>query len=132
MIDGNIIRALQRIKTNPKDAVHLVDPEYLEQLLELLHSKKQVDSDSQFDLQNEFSAQYSKIRTAMDSMGQIDTKEDLDIMKEAQKFLSFILRNEEKLNDIQAIKDFKEAVLTVLDEEDPILRDRVIGRLGGK
>lgn len=63
-------------------------------------------------------------------MGQIDSKEDLDVMKEAQKFLTFLLRNEEKLSDIQAVKDFKEAVLTVLDDEDPILRDRVIKQLG--
>ena len=63
-------------------------------------------------------------------MGQIESKEDLDVLKEAQKFLSFILRNEEKLADIQAVKDFKEAVLQVLDEEDPVLRDRVIKKLG--
>lgn len=130
MIDGNIVRMLQRIKTNPADAAHLVDPEYISEIIEVLKPCESVDVDSQFDLQAEFRVQYTIVKSYISSMGQIDSKEDLDVMKEAQKFLTFLLRNEEKLNDIQAVKDFKEAVLDVLDEEDEMLRDRVIKRLG--
>lgn len=129
IINGNVIRALHRIKSNPSDVDHLVEEEYKGDLIELLNAK-QLPGDSTFDLKTEFATQYSKIKTAMDSMGQITTKEDLDILKEAQKFLSFIMRNEEKLADIEAVKQFKEAVLNVLDEESPELKDRVIRRLG--
>jgi len=130
VIDGNMVRMLQRVKNNPKDAIHLVDPEYVKDLLELLQPCGGNDIESHFDLQSEFRSQYSIVKSYITSMGQIDSKEDLDVMKEAQKFLTFLLRNEEKLSDIQAVKDFKEAVLTVLDDEDPILRDRVIKQLG--
>lgn len=127
MIDGNIVRILHRIKKNPLDIEHLVEAEHQAGLLDLLVS--QVDNQT-FDLKTEFNSQYRLIKAAMTNIGDIQTKEDLDILKEAQKFLSFILRNEEKITDIQAVKDFKEAVLRVLDEESPELRDRVIRRLG--
>jgi len=61
--------------------------------------------------------------------GQIQTKEDLDILREAQKYLTFILKQEEKLSDIKAVQEFKESVLEVLDEVDPVVKDKVIKRL---
>ena len=129
IINGNVIRALHRLRANPNDVEHLVEAEYAEEILNLINAIPIEDSDTTFDLNTEFITQYTMIKTAMQSIGSIDTKEDLDIMKEAQKFLTFILRNEEKLNDISAVKEFKEAVLTVLDEESAELKDRVIQRL---
>ena len=129
IINGNVLRALQRIVLNPKDSEHLVEESCEKELMEFIKTRKKEDIREPFDLKTEFNTQYGFITTAMETMGKIDTKEDLDILKEAQKFLSFILRNEEKLNDIQAVKDFKEAVLRVLDEESPELRDRVIRKL---
>ena len=134
LITGNIYRALARIKTSPEDIDHLVEPEYREAILELLATKKpEVPEELEdFDLQQEFASQYKIVKTALTSITTLDTKEDLDILKEAQKFLTFILRNQEKLNNIQAIQAFKEAVLAVLDEEDPELQDRVIRSLSGR
>lgn len=126
VITGNVVRALQRLKDKPADASFFVEEEFIPEILKLL---SRFESKS-FNLQQEFDSQYSMIKTAMDSMTVIETKEDLDILKEAQRFLNFILKNEEKLASIEAVKDFKEAVLNVLDEEDPELRDRVIRKLG--
>ena len=129
IITGNVIRALHRIKTNPNDVEHLVEHEYQEEILNLINAIPIDQDDTVFDLQDEFTTQYNMIKAKMVSIGSIDTKEDLDVMKEAQKFLTFILRNEEKLNDISAVKAFKEAVLGVLDEESAELKDRVIQKL---
>ncbi len=130
VIDGNVIRTLRRVKTNPRDMDHLVDPEYHKDILEILQPCEGSKDESQFDLQEEFRQQYRIVKSYITSMGEIQTKEDIDVLKEAQKFLSFILKNEEKLADIQAVKNFKEAVLQVLDDESPELRDRVIRKLG--
>ncbi len=129
IINGNVIRALHRLLANPNDVEHLVEEEYHEEILNLINANPIDNSDTQFDLQDEFTLQYNMIKAKITSMGQIETKDDLDIMKEAQKFLSFILRNEEKLNDIAAVKEFKEAVLNALDEESAELKDRVIRKL---
>jgi len=129
IINGNVIRALHRLKINPNDVNHLVEEEYHEEILNLISALPIDHNDTTFDLQDEFTIQYNMIKAKITSMGQIETKEDLDIMKEAQKFLQFILRNEEKLNDIEAVKEFKEAVLMALDEESPELKDRVIRKL---
>ena len=129
VINGNVVRAIHRILANPNDAEHLVDEEYVEEVLNLINALPLSKDDTVFDLQDEFTIQYNMIKSKITSMGQIETKEDLDIMKEAQKFLTFILRNEEKLNDISAVKAFKEAVLNALDEESAELKDRVIQRL---
>jgi len=129
IINGNVIRALHRLLANPNDVEHLVEEDYHEEILNLINANPIDQNDTQFDLQDEFTLQYNMIKAKITSMGQIETKDDLDIMKEAQKFLSFILRNEEKLNDIAAVKEFKEAVLTALDEESAELKDRVIRRL---
>jgi len=129
IINGNVIRALHRLRANPNDAEHLVEEGMTEEILNLINALPVEQDDTIFDLQTEFTLQYNMIKAKISSMGNIDTKEDLDIMKEAQKFLTFILRNEEKLNDISAVKEFKEAVLRVLDEESPELKDRVIRRL---
>lgn len=128
IINGNVVRTLQRIKAKPTDIEHLVEEDYIDDVMNLL-STKPMEGEEVFDLKTEFHTQYGFIKTAMLGMGQIDSKEDLDILKEAQKFLSFILRNEEKITEIEAVKEFKEAVLTVLDEESPELRDRVIRKL---
>ena len=130
IISGNVVRALHRIKASPTDIEHLVEEEYIQEVVELLTAVEPLPGDTTFDLKTEFASQYSKIKVAMNNMGQIESKEDLDILKEAQKFLTFILRNEEKLADIQSVKDFKAAVLFVLDGESPELKDRVIRRLG--
>ena len=129
IINGNVIRALHRLRANPNDVEHLVEEEYHEEILNLINAIPVGNDDTAFNLQDEFNTQYNMIKAKITSMGQIETKEDLDIMKEAQKFLTFILRNEEKLNDIQAVKEFKEAVLLTLDGESPELKDRVIRRL---
>ena len=129
IINGNVIRALHRLRASPNDVEHLVEDEYQEEILNLINALPVGQNDTVFDLQDEFTIQYNMIKAKITSMGQIETKEDLDIMKEAQKFLVFILRNEEKLNDISAVKEFKEAVLMALDEESPELKDRVIQRL---
>ena len=129
IINGNVIRALHRLKANANDIEHLVEAEYHEEILNLINAIPIDDSDTAFDLNTEFITQYTMIKSAMKSIGTIETKEDLDIMKEAQKFLTFILRNEEKLNDISAVKEFKEAVLFALDQESPELKDRVIRSL---
>jgi len=129
VITGNVMRALQRLKDKPADASFFVEEEFIPQVLKLINTTAEPET-RVFSLKKEFDSQYSKIKTAMDSMGAIETKEDLDILKEAQKFLTFILRHEEKLASIEAVKDFKEAVLNVLDEESHELRDRVIRRLG--
>lgn len=130
IINGNVIRALQRIKLSPTDAEHLVEEEYIDALFQLLSTQETVEET--FDLKTEFRNQYGLVKAKMTTMGDIQSKEDLDILKEAQKFLSFMLRNEEKLTEIQAVKDFKEAVLTTLDEESPELRDRIIRRLSSE
>ena len=129
IINGNVIRALHRLRANPNDVEHLVEDEYHEEVLNLINAIPVDDSDTTFDLNTEFITQYTMIKSAMKSIGTIDSKEDLDVMKEAQKFLTFILRNEEKLNDISAVKEFKEAVLFALDQESPELKDRVIRSL---
>ncbi len=129
IINGNVVRALHRIKASPVDMEHLVEEEYIKDVQELLTAAEPLPGDTTFDLKTEFASQYSKIKVAMSEMGKIDSKEDLDILKEAQKFLTFILRNEEKLADIQSVKDFKAAVLHVLDTESPELKDRVIRSL---
>jgi len=128
IIDGNIIRTLQRIRKSPKDADHLVDEEYRDELIDMLGSDSS-GGGSQFSVKDEFATSYKLIKDYINSIGAIGAKEDLDVIKEAQKFLSFILRNEEKLANIEAVKEFKEAVLDVLDEESNELRDRVITKL---
>lgn len=123
LIDGNIIRALQRLRKDPNQYDLLVDKLYHDELKVILKAQGELTVD------NEFKTAYKLVKDYINRLDGISSKEDLDVIKEAQKFLSFILRNEEKLNDIEAVKAFKEAVLGVLDEEDDKLRDRVITRL---
>lgn len=124
LIDGNIYRALMKIKKDPQAAKFLVDEEYRDDILKLVGTR-----DSQFELEDEFEQQYKLIKDYINSIGAISSKEDLDVIKEAQKYLRFILQNEAKLASIEEVKRFKEAVLEVLDEADPKLRDQVIRRL---
>ena len=124
-IDGNIYRALMRIKKNPEAIDLLVDEEYREDILKLFDTRE-----SKFDIKDEFGNAYKLVQSYLNSITAIETPEDLNVVKEAQKYLSFIMRNEEKLAGIEAVKQFKEAVLAALDEADPILRDKVIASLG--
>ncbi len=124
IIDGNVYRALMRIEKNPDAIDLLVDAEYREDIKKLFDVK-----DSQFELKDEFTKAYKLVQSYLDSLTAIETPEDLNVVKEAQKFLTFIMRNEEKLAGIEAVKAFKEAVLAALDEADPILRDKVISAL---
>jgi len=126
LIDDNIYRALLRIKNKPETADLLVDPECKEDLLSLLL----VDSDSdEFSLQQEFESSYKLVKDYINNMDKITSKEDLDVLKEAQKFLTFLLRNEEKLASVEEVKRFKETVLEALDAASPELRDQVIAGL---
>ena len=124
IIDGNVYRALMRIEQNPDAIDLLVEAEYRDDIRKLFDVK-----DSQFELQDEFRKAYKLVQSYLNSLTAIETPEDLNVVKEAQKFLTFIMRNEEKLTSIEAVKTFKEAVLAALDEADPILRDKVISRL---
>ncbi len=133
LITGNIIRALQRIKAEPDKAVLLVEPEYVTTALNLIGESglpKPEDNES-FSLEDELRLQYGILKKSLNGM--IDstglTKEDLDVLKEGQRFLSLIIRQEEKINDINAIKAFKLAVLSTLDAVDPELKKDVLKRL---
>ena len=129
MISANNYRELVRIMQDKSAVDHLVEPTVKEDLLKLLGSK----ATEKFSIEEEFQDQYRIIKAAVHQLGgQIQSKEDLDILKEAQRYLTFILKQEEKLADIKAVQDFKEAVLEVLDEEDPILKDKVIRKLHEK
>ena len=126
MITANNYRELVRIIKDPSSAEHLVEEEVRKSVLELLeHNTAQG-----FSVEQEFREQYRLIKAAVQQLGgQIQSKEDLDIMKEAQKYLSFILKQEEKLANIKAVQDFKESVLNALDKVDPKIRDEVIRTL---
>lgn len=127
LIDANIYRALRVIAKDAAAADHLVDEDIRADLLELIHTSIVITEE--FDLKSEFTTQYRLVKAALVNIGDIQTKEDLDILKEAKSFLTFILKNEEAANNIEAVKAFKSAVLEALDEESPELRDRVISRL---
>ncbi len=127
IITGNTVRALQRIKVDPTAAEMLVEEEYRSELLELL--KPCSGSSESFDLETEFATQYNMVRAAIHRMGEIQSEEDLKILKEAKSYLQFIMRQEEKLADIRAVAAFKEAVLDALDEADPEIQDKVIHAL---
>lgn len=124
IIDGNIYRALKRIEKNPDAVDLLVDEEYRDDIRKMFAT-----GESKFDIKDEFSVAYKLVQKYLNSIDEIATPEDLNVLKEAQKYLSFIMRNEEKLADIAAVKQFKEAVLAALDDADPILRDKVIASL---
>ena len=124
IIDGNIYRALKRIEKNPDAVDLLVDEEYRDDIRKLFDV-----GESKFDIKDEFNVAYKLVQKYLNSIDEITTPEDLNVLKEAQKYLSFIMRNEEKLAGITAVKEFKEAVLAALDEADPIMRDKVIASL---
>lgn len=130
LIDSNIVRALERIQKDDTAIDFLVEEGYKDRVRKLF-TKAKVEKSIEFDLKTEFMIQYNIVKTAINNIGNLQSKEDIDILKEAQKFLVFILRNEEKLNDINAVKAFKEAVLGALDAESAELKDRVIQRLAG-
>jgi hypothetical protein len=126
IITGNVVRALHRIQTDPSQAKLLVEEEYLEDLLEIFSVSKASAASNDFNLEEEFRSQYAMIKAAMKTMGNIQTDEDLKILKEAKSFLMFIMKQEEKLSDMRAVAAFKEAVLDVLDEVDPEVQDQVL------
>ena len=128
VITGNVIRALQRIKLDPRAVDMLVDEEYKEELLKVLQPCRKDESET-FNLEEEFASQYRLVKAAIQQMGDIQTEEDLKILKEAKSYLLFIMKQEEKLADIKAVAAFKEAVLDALDEASPELRDKVINEL---
>ena len=131
MITANNYRELLRIAKDPTAAEHLVEEEVRKDVLKLLNSQAVVNAG--FSVEKEFRDQYTMIKRAVEQIGgNIQSKEDLDIIKEAQKYLMFILRQEEKLTDIKAVHDFKESVLEVLDGIDPVIKDKVIRRLNDK
>jgi hypothetical protein len=132
IITGNVVRALHRIQTDPSQAKLLVEEEYLEDLLEIFSVSKASTTSNDFNLEEEFRSQYALIKAAMKTMGNIQTDEDLKILKEAKSFLMFIMKQEEKLASFRAVAEFKEAVLAALDEADPVLRDKVLRNISEK
>ncbi len=130
MISANNYRELLRIQKDVNTAEHLVEEAVREEVVQLLTAANKI---KKFSLEQEFQEQYNLIKLAIDQMGgQIQTKEDLDIIKEGQKYLLFIMRQEEKMTNIKAVREFKESVLEALDEVDPILKDKVLRRLHEK
>jgi hypothetical protein len=126
MITANNYRELLRIVKEPSAAKHLVEETVRDDVLKLLNVAK----GSNFSLETEFKNQYTLIKTAVQQLGgQIQSKEDLDLMREAQKYLMFLLKQEEKLTNIRAVQEFKEKVLSALDKADPKLREEVINEL---
>jgi hypothetical protein len=130
IISANIIRALQKLKKDPGMASMLVDPDYMEEFNQLFDVSETKSLD-EFSLKTEFVETYKILKTMLQelALSSEKTTDDLKILNSAQKFLEFILKNEATLNGIDSVKNFKEAVFTILDEASPELRDTVITKL---
>lgn len=132
VITPNVIRALRKLKESPSMLPMLVDKDYHEDIKAILSiSHDGVAEDEEFSLKKEFASTYRILKDMMRNLAGSGTKdiEDLKILNSAQKFLEFIMKNEVAMNGIDSVKQFKEAVFTVLDEVDPKLRDIVITKL---
>ena len=134
LITPNIVRALQKIQKDPQSAELLVDPDYLEDLFAVLrisNNTTDIDNVDNLELKKEFASTYAILKSMLKDLSkqQVKSIDDLKILNSAQKFLEFILKNEATLNGIDSVKVFKEAIFSVLDEEDVMLRDKVINRL---
>ena len=136
LITPNIVRALQKIQKDPQSAELLVDPDYLEDLFTVLRISGNangigIDDVDSLELKKEFASTYAILKSMLKDLSkqQVKSIDDLKILNSAQKFLEFILKNEATLNGIESVKVFKEAIFSVLDEEDIMLRDKVINRL---
>jgi hypothetical protein len=133
VITGNVIRALERVKADWSTASMLVEESGIEKLKDLLQPCTQGNAlSNDFNLEDEFRVQYQMVKNALTRIGAIETEEDLKILKEAKSFLQFIMKQEEKLADIRAVQQFKEAVLDVLDEVDPEIQDKVLRGINEK
>jgi len=121
LITPNIIRALRKCKQNPIFIEDLVDPLARKDLNEILNTTTTKTED--FSIQKEFQSTYQIVKNNLET-----NPEDVQVLNTAQRFLKFMLDNELKINGIDAVKNFKEAVFNVLDDEDPKIKDKVIAK----
>jgi len=121
LITPNIIRALKKCKQNPTFIEDLVDPLARKELNEILNTT--TIKEEEFSIKKEFKSTYNIVKENL-----VSNPEDTQVLNTAQRFLKFMLDNELKINGIDAVKNFKEAVFNVLDDEDPKLKDRVIAK----
>jgi len=121
LITPNIIRALKKCKQNTIFIEDLVDPLARKELNEILNTT--TTKEEEFSIKKEFKSTYNIVKENLAS-----NPEDTQVLNTAQRFLKFMLDNELKINGIDAVKNFKEAVFNVLDDEDPKLKDRVIAK----
>ena len=133
VITPNIIRTLQKLKADPSQHMLdlLVDDNFHEDLLALLSVTATGEDSQEFSLKNEFANTYSILKSMLKDLAaqREKTTDDLKILNSAQKFLEFILKNEQSINGIEQVKAFKSAVFEVLDNSDPKLKDDVINHL---
>jgi len=133
VITPNIIRTLQKLKADPSQHMLdlLVDDNFHEDFLRLFDTKLDGGDAKEFSLKHEFADTYGILKSMLNTLAAQSEKttEDLKILNSAQKFLEFILKNEQALNGIDSVKRFKTAVFEVLDESDPETKDKVITKL---
>jgi len=121
LITPNIIRAIKKCKQNTIFMEDLVDPLARSGLNEILNTTQH--KDAEFSIKQEFQSTYQIVKANLQS-----SPEDTQVLNTAQRFLKFMLDNEMKINGINAVKDFKEAVFNILDDEDEKLKDKVIAK----
>jgi len=123
LITPNIVRAIKKVK-NDKTKLFiedLVDPIARAEFKEMFNlSEIAVE---EFSITKEFQAAYTVVKQNL-----TDNPDDTQVLNTTQRFLQFMLNNELKINGIDAVKSFKEAVFQILDEEDPKLKDKIVDK----
>jgi len=127
LITPNILRAIKKIKQDDTNIFinDLVDPLIQKEFMEIFNLTKKTKED--FSITSEFQGAYEIVKTNLK-----DNPDDTQLLNTAQRFLQFMLNNELKINSIDAVKDFKESVFTILDEVDPSIKDKVIDKFNAR
>ena len=121
LIGPNIFRALKRVKNDETGLFvnDLVDPTIRKDFMELFNIAD--SSEKEFSITKEFQTAYQVVKTNL-----VASPDDTQLLNTTQRFLQFMLNNELKINGIDAVKSFKEAVFSVLDDIEPSLKDKVV------
>ena len=123
LITPNIVRAIKKVKKDQTKLFinDLVDPMVHTEFNELFNLSE--IAAEEFSITKEFQAAYLMVKKNL-----AENSDDTQVLNTAQRFLQFMLNNELKINGIDAVKSFKEAVFQILDEEDPKLKDKIVDK----